>query len=486
MKPRTRNWLIGAAVLGFGALITLFFAIAILSGALQNGGDSIIADDTGTNISSTGSRWRVDKLPPHWNGSDSAHGQWYPGDAFEKLRITMQEVVDKYKLPADEFMGLLDLESAGNPYAVGPELNDGDHAIGLGQFTTGTSRRYSEFGDKPGDRASNRTNPVSAIQATARKVAFDRQNNNVAAGCANTDWSTLRQAYLGPQPQPANGKGCNGKAWEAYNARASNATYDRLVIQRAHTFENKKYVVRVTPTIATISTSTDGTVFSASNIKSISSRYLGIKYGGGGLKFDSAPYCLDCQTLVERTMIDALTPSMGHEAAFDVIYYTTRGGKKQHRNFPFPEWTDPEWPAVNVTAEVARSSGVESSLATTHWTSDFTQSRFGNPTDTRGNKFPSTFQYIPTASLSKLKGNSVIDGTIVGLLRNEPNFGVTHVGFLFSAADGSVIFRNASSPQRYGKVVDIPLTEITYNKAGGGPYYLGIIILRPDPSKLPK
>lgn len=215
--------LILAAAAVIGLTFMAMVALALLGYSSEQQAESIPA-----KIAEAG-HWQVVSLPPHWK-------QYYSEAEFEQLRQTMQELVEKYKLPADEFMGLLDVESGGNP-RVCSEAG----AIGLGQFMAGTARGFSEFGPLA-SRVENRCNPIMSMRASARKLATDRACHGGA------DWGTLKLAYLGSSKRDC----------FAYNPGAPEATWSKIA-SRAAEFRQKGYVSQ-TGTLASGPSSCGGSV----------------------------------------------------------------------------------------------------------------------------------------------------------------------------------------------------------------------------------
>jgi hypothetical protein len=242
------------------------------------------------------------------------------------------------------------------------------------------------------------------------------------------------------------------------------------VLQRAKNFEKKGYVVRLQISTNSSSGSTNTTgALSAGNLRRISEQYLGIDYGGDYGEFDeNRPRCLDCQTFVEKVMIESLKDQLG--GIQSAIRYITHGATKKNRiQTPIPGWLhEPNgWPAREATREVAESSGIGADVRVAHWI------------DHSGGLGDVDIAYIPWSKVPELKGNDTIDGTLVAFVSKTITRGVTHVGMLFND-NGKVTLRHSTKP----KVIDVSIAQ-RVSQLGEG-FYTGIIILRPDPSKLKK
>lgn len=446
----------GKLVIGLAIVITILIAGAVTAGPLFTGAGGQGETPSGASgsraVAAAGSRWLVVRLPPSWK-------QFYTDELFEELRKTMQEMVDRYKLPADEFMALINWESSGNPNAA-----NRSGALGLGQFMPDTAAAYNEFG--PGDaeeRARNRTNPIMALRAAARKLGTDRNNN------FGEDWGTLQPAYLGPRPWPADGKNRRGRAISAYNSGETEAHYREKVLGVAEDYLAKGYVVRVSEESAAEQLPANTGELSPSNIKSVSAPFLDLPYGRKAkLRYESVQ-CLDCQTLIERTFAEILTPHFGSLSA--AVDYLLKGADPQNHlpkagriQTPIPGWLyEPYgWPAREITASVAAQSGI--SPRQVHWV------------DFSGGLGDVDLPIIAWSDVPKIKAEA-IDGTIVAFVSSTLSNGVRHVGFLFND-DGEVLLRHASSPSR--GILDESLAK----RVPQVDRYSGIIILQPDISKL--
>ncbi len=213
-------------ILGVMALI---FSFAFLGLGLDKAGQGDSAASLTTATS--GSHWNVVSIPIGTSGGPDWK-PFFPSESErENLRQTMQEMVDQYKLPADEFMGLLQKESSGNPNVcsiVG--------ARGLGQFMADTAREYSEFGESVDERGTvaNRCNPLRSVRAAAHFMSDLRRANG------GSDWGSLKDAYLGVRLP-----GGKFKA-RAYNPGADPKTWEDIA-QFAQLFRQKGYVVAIEP-----------------------------------------------------------------------------------------------------------------------------------------------------------------------------------------------------------------------------------------------
>lgn len=462
----------------FGTMVLfvfLFFGFGILGIEQPQGvnveeaGESFAETDGSIDLTGVapGSRWKVVQLPPHWK-------QYYTDEQFEELRQEMQAMVDQYKLPADEFMGLLDVESAGgNPRACSTV-----GAVGFGQFMPGTARGMKEFnyidetiqritGTMTANKTDDRCNPIKSIRASARKLATDRKGNG------GEDWGTLKWAYVGVRITDSKGR----RRWKftAYNPGVEHVVWDggtrrgqtvRGIKTRADEFRNKGYVVPIDPNRST-GTSLAGepgsptSPLGARTLQQLSQKYLGQPY----VRYPSPNTvgCFNCQTLVEQVMIDALAQHLNDEARARSII---RG-----KAYPIPDWIENSWPARDITNQVGVSS-----LQTV------TRPHFNNRT--------LSYQYIPGSAASQLNAQAV-DGAIVALVVTEQasrqhqsskgaGLIMGHVGFLFNES-GRVTFRHASQRQR--RVVDQPFASYFSDLDNR---FIGFMVLRPDLSRIPE
>ncbi len=220
--------LIGYVALGLIGLLTLVGlamagALVGVGGSTPNySGESFAQSDNGYETSygedlaagsiprATG-RWQLLSLPRE--EMVKAHSFWKDVKNLEKMEVLIQEMINKYKLPADQFLGIIYLESSWKPDARS-EVG----ALGFSQFMPDTASEYPEFGKNVAERADNRENPFMSVQAMARKLSTDRANYNREYNKRNPskpplaiEWGTLEYAYR------AFGKGKKNQPFLSYN-----------------------------------------------------------------------------------------------------------------------------------------------------------------------------------------------------------------------------------------------------------------------------
>ena len=186
---------------------------------------------------------------------------------------------------------------------------------------------------------------------------------------------------------------------------------------------------------------------------------------------------VDCQTLVEQVMAEAVQPLVGDmDRAVRLIRYRDSNVRLENRyHYCIPDWLESRWPARDVTSEVAGAH-----VRTVKRRIDlpgFLAGRGGDaslsPTRARTVVAP----YVPRAQIGSLQPGRV-DGTIGVLVLDKPAIVAGHVGFLFSR-NGEVIFRHAS--QKRNRVMDEPL-QVYMARAPRS--FIGMMVLRPDAAGL--
>ncbi|TSC66523.1 MAG: hypothetical protein CEO22_52 [Candidatus Berkelbacteria bacterium Gr01-1014_85] len=206
--------LIGYLALGLAGILTIIGlamagALVGVGGSTPSySGESFAKNDNGYetsyesglaggDIPRGSGRWQLNNLPEkemkrikYWKEDESR---------IAKMATLIQQMIDKYKLPGDQFLGMIFLESSWNPFALSSK-----GALGFSQFTATTAEEYVEFGAKKADRAKNRTDPFMSVQAMARKLSTDRASNNATYNKRNPtkpplaiEWGTLEYAYRG-------------------------------------------------------------------------------------------------------------------------------------------------------------------------------------------------------------------------------------------------------------------------------------------------
>jgi N-acetylmuramoyl-L-alanine amidase-like protein len=222
-------------------------------------------------------------------------------------------------------------------------------------------------------------------------------------------------------------------------------------------------------------------------IEQLSRRYLGTPYKldclGEARGPDKDPLFtrkyVDCQTLVEQVMAEAIAPAAGGlDAAVRRIRY--RGGQVSLENryhYCIPDWLENPWPARDVTAAVAgESSARRKTLQTAQRRIDrptFLASRGGNP-----GRSPLPLEsvrtgYIPRSRIASV-ASRIPSGTIGVFVINKPGIVAGHVGFLFRQGN-RVIFRHASQTRK--RVVDELLPAYVQRAPRT---VIGLKVLQPD------
>jgi hypothetical protein len=220
---------------------------------------------------------------------------------------------------------------------------------------------------------------------------------------------------------------------------------------------------------------------SPARLERISRAYLGTPYKFDALGEAAGPdkdplftrKCVDCQTLVEQVMAEAIAPAVGgQEKAVRAIRY--RGGDVALENrfhYCIPDWLKNPWPARDVTKEVGGKA-----VAPIRRQIDlvgFLASRGGDPSRSPIRSVQSVNTVcIPRARVASLSP-AALNGTIAVWVLNKPGIVAGHVGFLFDQ-DGKVVFRHASQKQHH--VIDQPVTEYL---ARASKNVIGLIVLRP-------
>ncbi|HTE19776.1 MAG TPA: N-acetylmuramoyl-L-alanine amidase-like domain-containing protein [Armatimonadota bacterium] len=186
---------------------------------------------------------------------------------------------------------------------------------------------------------------------------------------------------------------------------------------------------------------------------------------------------VDCQTLVEQVMAEAVQPLVGDmDRAVRLVRYRDSNVRLENRyHYCIPDWLESRWPARDVTAEVggARVRTVKRRIDLP----GFLAQRGGDGSLSPNPARTVVAPYIPRDQISTLQPDRV-DGTIGVLVLDKPAIVAGHVGFLFRK-NGEVIFRHAS--QKRNRVIDEPLRVYM---ARAPRSFIGMMVLRPDAAGL--
>jgi hypothetical protein len=217
-------------------------------------------------------------------------------------------------------------------------------------------------------------------------------------------------------------------------------------------------------------------------IESLSRTYLGVPYSldclGEGKGPDTDPLFtrsrVDCQTLVEQVIAEAVAPAVGGlDAAVKLIRY--RGGRvslADRYHYCIPDWLENPWPVKDVTASVAGKSARALDRRIDRAT--FLASRgTGIPSRVPVPVEAVRTAYIPRAQVGQLQAR-LPDGGILLFVLDRPGIVAGHLGFLVRR-EGKMYFRHASQTRK--QVIDEPLT--TY-LARAPKKFVGVKVLRLD------
>jgi hypothetical protein len=220
---------------------------------------------------------------------------------------------------------------------------------------------------------------------------------------------------------------------------------------------------------------------SPARLERISRSYLGTPYKLDALGEAGGPdgdplftrKCVDCQTLVEQVMAEAIAPSVGGQArAVRIVRYREEQVRLENRyHYCIPDWLENAWPARDATAAIG-GRGVKHTKRRIDLPR-FLASRAGNPklSPIKARFVPAA--YIPRSRVAGLPA-SALDGTIAVWVLSRTDIVAGHVGFLFNKG-GKTMFRHAS--QRRKQVIDQPVAEYATSAPKS---VIGLMVLRPD------
>lgn len=221
-------------------------------------------------------------------------------------------------------------------------------------------------------------------------------------------------------------------------------------------------------------------------IEALSRAYLGVPYSldclGEGKGPDSDPLFtrsgVDCQTLVEQVIAEAVAPAVGGmDAAVRLIRYRGSHVSLADRyHYCIPDWLENPWPVKDVTSTVAGK--VARALDRRIDRVTFLASRgAGAPSRTTIPVEAVRTSYIPRAQVAHLQ-DRLPDGGIVMFVLNNPGIVAGHLGFLVRR-EGMVYLRHASQTRK--KVIDEPLTAYL---ARAPKKFVGVKVLQLDAAGL--
>lgn len=219
-------------------------------------------------------------------------------------------------------------------------------------------------------------------------------------------------------------------------------------------------------------------------LEALSRPYLGTRYKldclgeGQGPDFDplfTRKY-VDCQTLVEQVVAEAVAPYVGglNQAVRLIRYRDSNVCLENRYHYCVPDWLENDWPARDVTRQV---SGAAVRTATRRidravlLAARGARNAAGIPVETVKE------DYIPR-SLVPSVASRIPGGSIAVFVLNRPNIVAGHLGFVFDTKHGQV-FRHASQTRKC--VIDEPLAAYL---ARAPRNFIGVMVLQPDPAGL--
>jgi hypothetical protein len=224
---------------------------------------------------------------------------------------------------------------------------------------------------------------------------------------------------------------------------------------------------------------------SPSRLDALSARYLGKPYKldclGEGKGPDRDPLYdpkrVDCQTLVEQVMAEAVAEGVGgREAAVRLIRYHRGEVALENRyHYCLPDWVENPWPVRDITAVVG-GAAVKVDKRRIDLPA-FLKGRGGSPKRSPQPAREVSFRYIPRNAVVKRLAQ-VPDGSIGIFVHRRPDLISAHLGFVFRRKSGPVL-RHAS--QTRGKVIDEPLTSYLQRAPKA---FVGMVFLQPDLTRL--
>jgi len=239
--------------------------------------------------------------------------------------------------------------------------------------------------------------------------------------------------------------------------------------------------------LATIALAQDRRALDSPRLETISRRYLGVRYQLDPLGEERGPdrdplftrACVDCQTLVEQVLAEALAGDDPQAIRGWMRRLRHRGGDPRLEtrfHYPVPDWLEHPWPARDVTVSVGGEGTAQ--VTRTHALGALITGRGGDPAPAGPATRRVTASYIPWARLAQVQSR-VPDGAIGCFVARREDLVVGHVGFLFQRS-GTLVLRHGSTTQH--AVVDQPLDD--WLAAGGRRRFLGVIVLQPTLSGL--
>lgn len=220
---------------------------------------------------------------------------------------------------------------------------------------------------------------------------------------------------------------------------------------------------------------------SPARLEKLSRAYLGTPYFLDALGEGSGPdrdplftrKCVDCQTLVEQVMAEAVAPAVGGQdrAVRLIRYHGEKVSLENRYHYCIPDWLSNPWPAQDITAQVGGKDmqAIQRRIDLPR----FLASRGGDPKRSPvGQVQAVNARYIPLSQVAALSPQT-LHGTIGVWVMNKPDIVAAHVGFIFNQG-GKAVFRHAS--QRKKRVIDQPLADYA---ARAPKSQIGLMVLKP-------
>jgi hypothetical protein len=224
---------------------------------------------------------------------------------------------------------------------------------------------------------------------------------------------------------------------------------------------------------------------SPQRLEALSRAYLGTPYRldclGEGQGPDADPLYtrkqVDCQTLVEQVMAEAIAPWVGgrHAAVRSVRYRHSEIALENRFHFCVPDWLVNPWPVQDATVDVG--GGEVANVRRRIDLPALLAARGVSGARSPVKAATVTTPYIPRARVATLQSR-IPDGTVVLFVEESPEVVAGHMGFLFRR-QGTLVLRHASQTRH--RVIDEPLAVYL---ARAPRRFIGLKVLKPDVSGL--